>query len=331
MTWTTTSGADLIRAEIWSRELKELLLDTLQGTGYVKWLQEFPDGNLFTIPSVGQATVRDYKEDTGIKYDAMDTGEFQFAITEYVSSGTYITDKMKQDAYYSAQLISSFVPKERRALDERLETDVLGVGQPDATINSGQPGTKTQTKGGYNLINSARHRFLGSGTSATMAVQDFSRAKYALKKANVPLSSLVAIVDPSVAVELETLTNIVNVSNNPQWEGIINTGLTTGMRFIKNIYGFDIYESNYLTQVATTVVGGDFTETAGQRCNIFFSAAGDDVKPFVGAWRQMPNVEYERNKDFQRDEYVTTARYGLKLYRPENLVTVVTAADQVYA
>ena len=330
MTWTTTSGADLIRSEIWSRELKELLLDTLMGTGYVNWLQEFPDGNLFTIPSVGQATVRDYTEDTPIKYDAMDTGEFQFAITEYVSSGTYITDKQKQDAYYSAQLISSFVPKERRALDERLETDVLAVGQPDGAINSGQPGTTTQTKGGYNLINGARHRMLASGTSVVMAVQDFSRAKFALKRANVPLSNLVAIVDPSVAVELETLTNLVNVSNNPQWEGIISSGLTTGMRFIKNIYGFDVWESNYLSQVATTAAGADFTETAGQVCNLFFSAEGS-VKPFVGAWRQMPRVEFERNKDFQRDEYVTTARYGLKLYRPENLVTILSATTQVYA
>ncbi|MGW8181037.1 MAG: hypothetical protein ACWGQW_20080, partial [bacterium] len=219
---------------------------------------------------------------------------------------------------------------ENGALDERLETDVLGVGQPDATINTGQPGTTTQTKGGYNLINTARHRWLASGTSNVMAVQDFSRAKYALKKANVPLTNLVAIVDPSVAVELETLTNIVNVSNNPMWEGIIGTGLTTGMRYIKNIYGFDVYESNYLSRVASTAAGADFTETAGQICNCLFSA-DSSVKPFVGAWRQMPKVEFERNKDFQRDEYVTTARYGLKLYRPENLVTVITAADQVYA
>ena len=38
----------------------------------------------------------------------------------------------------------------------------------------------------------------------------------------------------------------------------------------------------------------------------------------------MPNVDSEYNKDFQRDEYVTTARYGVKLFRPENLVTVLS-------
>jgi len=37
----------------------------------------------------------------------------------------------------------------------------------------------------------------------------------------------------------------------------------------------------------------------------------------------------EYNKDLQREEYVTTCRYGFKLYRPENLVTVLSDASQV--
>ena len=45
---------------------------------------------------------------------------------------------------------------------------------------------------------------------------------------------------------------------------------------------------------------------------------------WVGAWRQMPKVDGEFNKDFQREEYVTTARYGVKIYRPENLVTILS-------
>jgi hypothetical protein len=38
----------------------------------------------------------------------------------------------------------------------------------------------------------------------------------------------------------------------------------------------------------------------------------------------MPRVEYERNKDLRRDEYVMNARFGLKLYRPECLVSVIS-------
>jgi hypothetical protein len=44
----------------------------------------------------------------------------------------------------------------------------------------------------------------------------------------------------------------------------------------------------------------------------------------MGAWRQMPEVDSEYNKDEQREEYVTTARYGVKLYRPEGLVVCLS-------
>jgi hypothetical protein len=160
-----------------------------------------------------------------------------------------------------------------------------------------------------------------------MALSDFATALYSLKKANVPQTNLVAIVDPSVEYTLNTLTNLTNVSNNPMWEGIITSGLATGMRFVKNIYGFDVYTSNYLASGLTETVNSVSVTTYGV-ANLFFSAASD-VLPFVGAWRQEPQVDGEYNKDFQREEYVTTSRYGVKLYRPENLVVVLSASNVV--
>lgn len=312
MAFTTNNMDHLTRSEIWSNELKEVLEDELQANGYVRWLSEFPDGNTFTIPSIGQATVRDYAENEPVVYDALDTGEFQFSITEYLSSATYITDKAKQDSFYMNELVSSFVPKQHRAIMEHLETTIFAL--------QGQ-----QTSADLNTINGAPHRFVASGTNEVIALEDFAKALYSLKKANVPQSNLIAIVDPSVEYTINTLTNLTNVSNNPMWEGIITSGIASGMRFVKNIYGFDVYTSNYLSDANETIDGA--STTAG-KANLFFSAA-PDVLPFIGAWRQMPRVESERNKDFQRDEYVTTARYGVKLYRPENLVTVLSDTDQV--
>lgn len=309
MSFTTANMTVLTRSELWSRELKDVLLDDLQGTKYVHWLNEFPDGDTFTIPSIGEGTVRDYVENTPVTYDAMDTGEFQFQITEYLQSGNYITKKARQDAFYAAMLEASFVPKQRRALMERLETDIFAL-------------QSQQTASNRNLINSAPHRMVASGTSQVMALADFATALYSLKKANVPQTNLVAIVDPSVEYTLNTLTNLVNVSNNPMWEGIITSGLATGMRFVKNVYGFDVYTSNYLAGGITETVNS-VTVTTNGVANLFFSAAAD-VLPFVGAWRQEPQVDGEYNKDFQREEYVTTARYGVKLYRPENFVVVLS-------
>src|SRR5690606_5921645 len=134
-------------------------------------------------------------------------------------------------------------------------------------------------------------------------------------------------VDPSVEYQLSTLTNLVNVSNNPKWEGIVESGMSSGIRWVTNIYGFDVYTSNFLPKGFTeTIVGDSVTNGVA---SIFFSATPDAL-PFMGAVRQAPKVDSEFNKDLQREEYVTTTRYGFKLYRPENLVTVLSAPDITY-
>lgn len=315
---TTGNSAILTRSEIWSSQLKEVLQDELNAQGWVNWLSEFPDGDQFTIPSIGESTVRDYTEDTDIVFDALDTGEFPFTITEYLSSGHYITEKARQDLFYSAQLEAKFLPSQARALQEKIETDVLALSAGGASGG--------QTADDANVINGADHRFVGTGTNETMAVADFAKALYALKKANVPSSNLIAIVDPSVEYEINTLTNIVNVSNNPRWEGIVESGIGSGMTFVKNIFGFDVFVSNYLPTANETI--GGLTTAAG-KANVFFSASSPDLLPFMGAMRQMPKVDGGFDYKKQREEYVTTARYGLKVYRQENLVCVLTDNDQV--
>ena len=102
--------------------------------------------------------------------------------------------------------------------------------------------------------------------------------------------------------------------------------MSTGMRFVTNVMGFDVYMSqNLKSGIAETIDGK--TTTVGV-ANLFFSAT-PDVLPFVGSIRQTPKVDSEYNKDFQREEYVTTCRYGFKLFRPENMVVVLTDTDQV--
>ena len=312
MAHTTAQIGHLIRSEVWSSQLKEVLEDELQSQGYVNWMTEFPDGTTFTIPSIGQAQTDDYTEDTAVEYRALDTGEFQFTINKYKSSGTYITNKAKQDSFYMNQLVSAFVPKQGRSIMETVETDIFAL-------------ESEQTSANLNNINGAPHRFVGSGTNEVITVADFAKARFSLKKANVPDANLIAVVDPSVEYMLNTLTNLTSVSNNPKWEGVISQGVATGMKFVVNVYGFDVYTSNYLADANETV---DSVTTAAGKANMFFSAVSD-VLPFVGAWRQMPQVDSEYNKDFQREEYVTTARYGVKLFRPENLVCCLTDTDQV--
>jgi hypothetical protein len=311
--------SQLTRSEVWSSELKDILRDEMMAQKYVRMLDGFPDGDTFTIPSIGQLQVDDYEEDTDVLFRPMDTGEFQFSITEYLSSGTYITKKAQQDAFYAAQLESSFVPEQERAIMAHFETTTLAAPEAGVSANSNE------------VIDGIEHRWAAGGSGAVITVQDFARARYSLKKLNVPDTNLIAIVDPSVEYTLNTLSNRVSVADNPRWEGIVSDGIATGMKFVKNVYGFDVYTSNYLKNVVDGALPDaannnvDFSSVNG-KANLFFSAAGN-VTPFVGAWRQAPQVDYEYNKNKQRHEYVTTARYGVKLYRPENMVRIVSKTN----
>lgn len=205
MSMTTANTALLRRNEIWSTELKTVLEDTLTARSYVNWLTDFPDGDTFTIPSIGEAIVNDYVEDTGISYHALDTGEFQFTITDYVQSGNYITKKALQDAYYGQQLLNAFVPKQARAIEERLETSILQLA--GANASGGQAPADT------NSINGAAHRFVGTegtaGSAVAMGIKDVAKALYGLKKGLVPDVNLIAIVDPSVEYSLNTQPNTI--------------------------------------------------------------------------------------------------------------------------
>lgn len=320
---TTANTGALLRANLWSNQLKDTLIDELAAQKYVAWM-DFPDGTTWNIPSIGDLDASDYVEDTAIEYTPMDVGNFTFSITEYKQSATYITNKQRQDSYYSSMLEAMFVPKEQRAISVALETDILEQGQP-GTANG-------QTAGNANVINGADHRWVGSdliNSVRTIGVKDFAKARYSLKKANVPDQNLIAIVDPSVEYHLGTLTGLVDFTYNPKWEGIVETGIATGMRFTRNLFGFDVYESNYLPTIAASETINTVASGANAKANLFFSAAPGMEKPWVGSMRQMPKVDGEYNKDFQREEYVTTARWGVKLYRQENFITVLSSTNVI--
>ena len=314
---SNTDMQRLIRSEVYSSELKEILRDEMQAQRYVRMLDGFPDGDTFTIPTIGETTVADYTEDAAVSYVPMDTAEFQFTVDKYLQSASYMTKKAAQDSFYSAQLEARFVPEQERAIMEHFESTTFASPEVGVTANSAE------------TTDGVAHRIAG-GNAGRLDLADFAFARYALKKSNVPDRGMVAIVDPSVEYQLNTLTNLVNVSNNPMWEGIVRDGIATGMRFVANVYGFDVYTSNYLKATvadaalleADGTTAQDFSTNNGV-ANLFFSSDAG-ANPFVGAWRQMPEVDYEYNKDYQRHEYVTTARYGVKKYRPEGIVSIVS-------
>src|SRR5258708_23068817 len=267
----------LVRTNLWSRQIKELLLDELNAMKFVRILSDFPDGYTLNIPSIGEATEQDFTEGQAIKYSAMDTGNFTFSFDQYKYSANAISEKFKRDSYYSQDVIAAFVPRQHRVLMEGVETRIL------AQANSGQ------TVSSLNTINGTSHRWVAGASGQVISFADFAKARNSLIKANVPLRDLVAIIDPATAYTLETQTNIVNLlSPNRKWGPIVDEGIITGFKFQYNVYGFDVYISNYLPLISSETINS-VSVTSGV-ANYFFSAAPGDTLPWVGAFRQLPTV-----------------------------------------
>jgi hypothetical protein len=100
--------------------------------------------------------------------------------------------------------------------------------------------------------------------------------------------------------------------------------MSSGMRFVGQLYGFDIILSNRLPT-------GNFSDgtnaVTGAVANIAMCVLDDQTKPVMHAWRRQPRVEGDRNKDLRRDEFVTTCRFGLGVQRVDTLGVIITSAS----
>ena len=318
--FTTLTDEHLRRTNLWANQLKGLLLDDLIATRFVRSVPDFPDGVTLNIPSIGEAETSDFAEGQAVKYNKMDTGNFTFTYDQYKYSANAMSAKFKRDSFYSQEVLAAFLPRQHRALSEAVEVRIFD------RFNA------AQTASNANQYNGADHRWIGSalsGTNRAMGLNDFAKAQYSLLKANVPLRGCCAVVDPSVAYTIATQANVMNLlSPNAQWAPIVNGGLTTGavtgsMKFMFNIFGFDVYVSNYLPVVGVETING-VSSVAGAVANFMFTVGNEDIMPIIGGYRQNPTVYSEFNKDLQQWEYVTFAEYGFKAYRTENIITVIT-------
>jgi hypothetical protein len=317
--FSNATQSNMIRTSVFSSDITSLLLDDLNAMQFVRTLNGFPDGFNFNIPILGQAEVASFNEGQSLKYNQMDTGNFQFNFTDYVYSANSITEKFKRDSWLSPQIIAAFPQRQHRAIMEYYETRVFAVG------NAGQ------TASNLNAINGASHRWVGSGSTPAISFLDFSKARYALAKTNISPKNLVAIVDPSTAFTLETQANVTNLMTPMgDWQSITRSGLTTGFKYRFNVYGFDVYESNYLPSIVSETVNS-VSSGANGVANFFFDATPGDTLPWVGAWRQMPTVQSKFDMDLQQWDYATICEFGLGLFREQNFITVITSKSAVPA
>lgn len=317
----TRNMSAAIRAKIYSGQLREQLEPELTAINYVDMVNGFTDGEKWEDVEIGNATVSDYHEGEEIDFRGLDIGTRTFEINQYVNSGHFVTAKFAQDAYLAAQIMAKIPALEARAISADLETKILKMAN-DSTV---------QTVNDANMYNGMRHRFVAGSADdgfGNLSPEDFAYATVALKKVNY-IGPKIAIVPSYQEYAIVTNPRIkASLQYNPKFEGIVRDGAMSGMKFSFNIFGWDVYTSEFLPttsgETALTDREGNQTFSALTNCGEALLFANiTDRRPFRMAWRQKPYFEGKWNMYKQREEYVTIARYGLGVGDKENLIVIL--------
>jgi hypothetical protein len=325
MSQLTTNTTAFIEAQQYSQFILDNLPDYQLPEGFYRDVSDFGTGTTLNIKTVGTVTIQDAAEDTPLVYNPIDTGTLTMSITDYVGDAWRVSDDLREDGSQIDQLMAMRAVESTRALAVNHESRFLAV------ANAGQTGSN------LNLVNARPHRWVAGGSGVTtriMSLSDFISMKLAFDKANVPAEGRIAVVDAIVEASINNLTNLVNVSNNPMFEGIITEGFAKAHRFVKNIFGFDVYTSNHLPLLtATEAINAssyglaNTTAQIGDVANIFMCIADDSTKPVMHAWRRMPKTEGWRDPDNRGDKFQVTSRFGFGVQRVETLGVILTSAS----
>jgi len=321
MAHLTSNTTAFIEAQQYSQFILDNLHDFLLPQGMWRDVTDFGSGTTLNIKTVGSVTIQDAAEDTPLNYSNIDTGTLTLAITDYVGDAWKVTDDLREDGSQVDTLMAMRAMESTRALGEHHESRFLAVANA------------AHTAANLNLVNGRPHRWVGSAAASarTITMADFIAMKLAFDKANAPAGGRIAIVDPVVEATLNSLTNLVNVSNNPMFEGIITEGFARDHKFVRNVFGWDIYTSNYLPSLtATEAINassyGLTSETAavGDKANVFMCVADDSCKPIMHAWRRAPQTEGWRDNEERADKYQVTSRFGFGAQRVDTLGVILT-------
>lgn len=309
----TTNTRAFIEAEQYSDFILMNLHDGLLPGAFYRNVTDFGQGDTLHIKTVGSVTIQEAAEDTPLDYNPIETGEITMQITDYVGDAWYVTDDLREDGTNIDMLMAQRSAESTRALQETYESRFLAV------HNDGQ------TDADPNTINGFAHRIASAETNNIFALKHLIQARLSMDKANVPREGRVFICDPVVEATLNGLVTITQ-DVSPFGQRILEEGMARGQEFIMRLYGFDIISSNRLPKGEY----GDGTTTVTDGVvNIAMCVLDDQTKPVMAAWRRMPKVEGERNKDRARDEFVVRSRYGFGVQRLDTLVTIITSASDI--
>ena len=320
MTQLTSNTTAFIEAQQYSQFIIDNLEPFLLPEIFWRDVSDFGHGTTLNIKTVGDVVLQEAAEDTVLNFNPIDTGNITLTITDYVGDAWGVSDDLRQDGNQVDTLMGLRALASTRAFAEHHETRFLTVA---STI---------QTNASVNLVNGLPHRWVAGGAAATnrvMTLEDIAVMGLAFDEADVPAEGRVAIVPPVVATTIELLTNLVNVSNNPMFQGIVQTGFARNHKFVANVYGWDVWTSARMPaktatealDASTYGLANDTAEIGDKPC-IFMNIADDNTKPIMHAWRARPGVAGWRDHEERKDKFQAVSKFGLAGQRDDTIGVV---------
>lgn len=310
MSQNRANSVAFIEAEQYSAFILRNLHDGMLPSGMYRNVSEFGSGTTLHIKTVGTVTIQDGAEEVAFDYSPIESGEVTLTITDYVGDAWYVTDELREDGAQVEALMAARSQESTRAIQEVLETRFL------------RKCNTSQTNAAANLVNGFAHRIASAEVNNVLSLNHLISMKLAFDKANVPMAGRIAIVDPVVGATLDKTVSLGR-DVTPFAENILANGWSREHQFLMNLYGWNIITSNRLQ---TGTFSDGTTSVTNGVANVFMCVADDNTKPIMHAWRRMPKVEGERNKDLRRDEFVTSARWGFGTQRVDTLGILITSA-----
>lgn len=309
MAQNRANSSVFIDHDIYSAQIIRTLEDGLLPEIFYHVITGFTHGTTYNMKTIGTVTIQDVAEDVPVDYTSIESGTVTMRIQNYVGDAWYVTDELKEDGSDIGALMQARAMESSRALKETFESRFLEVAAAPMLAD-------------VNTINGFDHSFVASGANNTIEIGDFLRMKVAFDKANVPLGGRIAIVDSLTAATIANKVSLVSDISDFASKILLN-GFDKDHEYVTTVHGWHVYTSNRLPKGNFTIGGSNVPVGVA---NIFMSVADDNTKPIMQAWRRMPSIDTERNKDLRRQEFITTCRYGFGVKRLDTLGCIVTNA-----
>lgn len=310
MSQNRANSTAFIETEQYSGLILRNLHDGLLPGTFYRNVTDFGSGTTLNIKTVGSVTIQDVAEDVAVDYTPIESGTIKMTIDNYIGDAWYVTDELKEDGAQIDALMTARSMESARSIKEVFETRYLARA------------VSALTPAAPNPVNGFNHMMVGSGTNNTITLNDFIAMRLAFDKANVPAGGRIAIVDPITAASFSKLIQITgDISPWPQ--SIMANGFDRDHQYVTTLHGWTVLTSNRLPK--GTFSDGTVTVANGV-ANLFMSVADDNTKPVMAAWRRMPSIETERNKDKRRQEFTTSGRFGFGIQRLDTIGVIATNA-----